>query len=82
VSPYVTGRGDRGGGDTVGAWRPRALAPQTVMIDKERWFSSHTLVTSRERGDPLDRDDPWEGHVPEGDLHAWRVRKAGNSQGG
>jgi len=63
MSPYTTGRGDRGGGGTVeddtvggstvgggtvgggtrGTWRPWASAPQTVMIDKERWFSSHTL---------------------------------------
>ena len=52
------GRDNRGGGDTVGgstrgggtvgAWRSRASAPHTVIIDKERWFSSHTPVTKRE----------------------------------
>jgi len=49
-----TGRGDREGGETVGGdmvgtWRPRALDTQTVMIDKERWFPSHTPSSSRER---------------------------------
>jgi len=39
-----TGRDNHGGGDTVegatvGAWRPRASTLQTVIIDKERWFS-------------------------------------------
>jgi len=48
------GRDNRGGGgtiggDTVGAWRPRGSAPQTVIIDKEMWFSSHTPSTRRER---------------------------------
>jgi len=41
--------GDTVGGGTIGAWRPRASAPQTVIIDKERWFSSHTPSTRRER---------------------------------
>jgi len=48
-----TGRSDCGGGDTVGgtvgAWRPRAPVPQTVIIDKERWFSSHTSNTRRKK---------------------------------
>ena len=77
------------------------LDTQTVMIDKERWFPSHTPSSIRERPNPRgirawgvgtrqyapsleshwDRDDPWEGHVPEGDLHAWHVRKARYSQG-
>jgi len=37
-----TVEGSTRGGDTIGLWRPRASAPQTVIIDKEMWFSSHT----------------------------------------
>jgi len=39
-----TGRDDRGGGGTVGGGTMEAsgLGTQTVMIDKERWFPSHT----------------------------------------
>jgi len=44
-----TGRDNRGGGGTVGAWRPWASAPQTVIIDKKIWFSSHTPSTRRKR---------------------------------
>jgi len=49
-----TGRSDHGGGGTVGggtvgAWRPRASVPQTVIIDKEMWFSSHTSSTRRKK---------------------------------
>ena len=43
------GSDNRGGGGTigdgpVGAWRPRASAPQTVIEYKDRWFSGHTPV--------------------------------------
>jgi len=46
-----TGRDDHGGGGTVGGGIVEAsgLDTQTVMIDKERWFPSHTLSSSRER---------------------------------
>jgi len=38
--PEPTGSDYHGGGGTVGAWRPQASASRTVIIDKERWFSS------------------------------------------
>jgi len=44
-----TRRDNRGVGDTVGAWRPWDSTSHTIIIDKERWFSSHTPSTRRER---------------------------------
>jgi len=44
-----TVEGDRVGGGTVEVWRPQASAPQTVIIHKERWLSSHTPSTTREK---------------------------------
>jgi len=35
-----TGRDDRVGGGIVGAWRPRASAPQTVIINKTGGFQA------------------------------------------
>jgi len=53
-----TGKYNRGRGGTVGAWRPRASASQTVIIDEEKWFSSHTPVLEG-------RDPTHEGSVHE-----------------
>jgi len=59
-----TGRDNRGGGDTIGggtigAWRPRASVPRTVIIVEERWLSSHTPQLS------VGRNPTHEGSVHE-----------------
>jgi len=53
-SPDPMGSDNCGGGGTVGggptgAWRPRASASQTTIINKDRWLSGHIPSTRRER---------------------------------
>ena len=69
--PIPTGRNDRGGGGTVGAWRPRASAPHTVMIDEKGGFQATPPV-------PVGRDLTHEGSVHEvcgrdSTRHRWKA---------
>ena len=77
VSPPIpTGRNDRGGGgtvggDAVGAWRPRASVPQTMIIDEKCGFQATPTV-------PAVRDPTHEGSVHEvwgrdSTRHHWKA---------
>jgi len=72
VSPKIpTGRSDHGGGDMVGAWRPWASAPHTVMIDEKGGFQAASPV-------PVGRDPTHEGSVHEvwgrsSTCHRWKA---------
>jgi len=45
----LTGKGAEEGAAPRYVVESSGLGTSTVKMDKERWFSSHTLVTSRER---------------------------------